>query len=105
MILKQRKLCNGTDGEGDARARWIEVPSRMATSKTRWEARLDREELMQLARWLLHTPAAPAKPVRLLGLTASNFARASLATAPVQLTLGIADLAPSALASDVLEGR
>ena len=35
------------------------------------------EELMQLARWLLHTPAPPARPVRLLGLTASNFARAS----------------------------
>jgi DNA polymerase IV len=60
------------------------------------------EELMQLARWLLHTPEPPARPVRLLGLTASNFARASPATAPVQLTLGIADLAPSALARGIL---
>jgi DNA polymerase-4 len=47
------------------------------------------EELMQLARWLLHTPAPPAKPVRLLGLTASNFASSSPGIAPVQLTLGI----------------
>ena len=31
------------------------------------------EELMALARWLLHTPAPPRRPVRLLGLTASNF--------------------------------
>jgi hypothetical protein len=53
---------------------------------------------MALARWLLHTPAPPARPVRLLGLTASNFARASPATAPVQLTLSIGDLAPSASA-------
>ena len=53
------------------------------------------EELLQLARWLLHTPAPPAKPVRLLGLTASNFARAAPATAPVQLTLGIGDAAPA----------
>ena len=51
------------------------------------------EELMQLARWLLHTPAPPIRPVRLLGLTASNFARASPETAPVQLTLGISNLA------------
>jgi len=54
------------------------------------------EELMALARWLLHTPGPPDRPVRLLGLTASNFARASPATVPVQLTLGIADLAPAA---------
>ena len=33
------------------------------------------EELMALARWLLHTPAPPRRPVRLLGLTASNFGR------------------------------
>jgi DNA polymerase IV len=52
------------------------------------------EELMQLARWLLHTPAPPAKPVRLLGLTASNFGRAAAASAPVQLSLAIGDLAP-----------
>jgi hypothetical protein len=61
------------------------------------------EELMQLARWLLHTPAPPARPVRLLGLTASNFVRASPAAAPVQLTLGIADFAPSALARGILK--
>jgi hypothetical protein len=61
------------------------------------------EELMQLARWLLHTPAPPARPVRLLGLTASNFARASPAAAPVQLTLGIADFPPSALARGILK--
>jgi DNA polymerase IV len=53
------------------------------------------EELLQLARWLLHTPAPPTKPVRLLGLTASNFGRASPATAPVQLTLGIGEAAPA----------
>jgi hypothetical protein len=41
--------------------------------------------------------------VRLLGLTASNFARASPATAPVQLTLGIADLAPPALAPGIFK--
>ncbi len=51
------------------------------------------EELMQLARWLLYTPEPPHRPVRLLGLTASNFARSSTAAAPVQLGLGIADLA------------
>jgi DNA polymerase IV len=45
------------------------------------------EELMALARWLLHTPAPPAKPVRLLGLTSSNFGRSSPALAPVQLSL------------------
>jgi DNA polymerase IV len=61
------------------------------------------EELMQLARWLLHTPAPPARPVRLLGLTASNFARASPADAPVQLTLGIADPAPPAPAPTTLK--
>ncbi len=46
------------------------------------------EELMQLVRWLLHTPEPPGRPVRLLGLTASNFARSSTAAAPVQLRLG-----------------
>jgi DNA polymerase-4 len=51
------------------------------------------EELMALARWLLHTPEPPGRPVRLLGLTASNFARSSTAAAPVQLSLGIGDLA------------
>jgi DNA polymerase IV len=30
-------------------------------------------ELMALARWLLHTPEPPRRPVRLLGLTVSNF--------------------------------
>jgi DNA polymerase IV len=44
-------------------------------------------ELMELARWLLHTPAPPDKPVRLLGLTASNFASAAPAGGPVQLAL------------------
>ena len=38
------------------------------------------EELMQLARWLLHTPELPARPVRLLGLTASNFGSTSPST-------------------------
>jgi DNA polymerase IV len=52
------------------------------------------DELMALARWLLHTPAPPAKPVRLLGLTASNFGPP--AAAAVQLSLGIGDLAPPA---------
>jgi len=55
------------------------------------------DELMQLARWLLHTPGPPARPVRLLGLTASNFARASPAAAPVQLTLGIDALTASSI--------
>jgi hypothetical protein len=41
---------------------------------------------MALARWLLHTPAPPSKPVRLLGLTASNFGPPA-ATAPRQLIL------------------
>ena len=54
------------------------------------------EELIQLARWLLHTPAPPGKPVRLLGLTASNFASTSTALAPVQLSLGLGDPAPAA---------
>ncbi len=53
------------------------------------------EELMTLARWLLHTPAPPAKPVRLLGLTASNFGPSAV-DAPVQLILGIGDLAAPA---------
>jgi DNA polymerase-4 len=47
------------------------------------------EELMQLARWLLHTPSPPAKPVRLLGLTASNFGNSSPIPAPVQLALSL----------------
>jgi DNA polymerase-4 len=47
------------------------------------------EELMQLARWLLHTPSPPAKPVRLLGLTASNFGNNSPIAAPVQLALSL----------------
>ncbi len=51
------------------------------------------EEVMALARWLLHTPEPPRRPVRLLGLTASNFARSSTAAAPVQLSLGVGDLA------------
>ena len=54
------------------------------------------EELMQLARWLLHTPSPPTRPVRLLGLTASNFGRAAPADAPVQLTLAIEEGAPPA---------
>ena len=63
---------------------------------TRADAVHSAEELMALARWLLHTPAPPRRPVRLLGLTASNFGRSSPALAPVQLTLGIGDLAPPA---------
>lgn len=31
------------------------------------------EELLELARWLLHTPEPPSRPVRLLGLSVSNF--------------------------------
>jgi DNA polymerase-4 len=54
------------------------------------------EELMTLARWLLNTPEPPRLPVRLLGLTASNFGRSSPTLAPVQLTLGIGGLAPPA---------
>jgi DNA polymerase-4 len=59
------------------------------------------DELMALARWLLHTPAPPAEPVRLLGLTASNFGRATPAAAPVQLTLGIADVTPAGPAQGI----
>ena len=44
------------------------------------------EELMALGRWLLHTPAPPRRPVRLLGLTASNFGPPA-ASAPRQLIL------------------
>jgi nucleotidyltransferase/DNA polymerase involved in DNA repair len=62
------------------------------------------EELMQLARWLLYTPSPPAKPVRLLGLTASNFGRASAANAPMQLTLAIGEVAPPAPAPDAPTG-
>ena len=59
------------------------------------EAVHSADELMQLARWLLHTPAVPVKPVRLLGLTASNFgSAATTAVAPVQLMLAIAEPAP-----------
>ncbi len=46
------------------------------------------DELMALARWLLHHPAPPRRPVRLLGLTASNFGPPA-ATAPRQLILTI----------------
>jgi DNA polymerase-4 len=42
------------------------------------------EELLELARWLLHHPEPPTRPVRLLGLTVSNFASAAH-----QLTLRI----------------
>ncbi len=31
------------------------------------------EELLELAKWLLHTPEPPSRPVRLLGLSVSNF--------------------------------
>ncbi len=48
------------------------------------------EELMALARWLLHTPAPPRRPVRLLGLTASNFGPpADRAPLQLQLSLGL----------------
>jgi len=47
------------------------------------------EELMQLARWLLHTPSPPTRPVRLLGLTASNFGNSSPAPVAVQLALSL----------------
>jgi DNA polymerase-4 len=46
------------------------------------------EELMALARWLLHTPEPPYRPVRLLGLTASNFGPPA-ASAPRQLSFGL----------------
>jgi DNA polymerase-4 len=46
------------------------------------------EELMALARWLLHTPEPPRRPVRLLGLTASNFGPLT-ADAPRQLQLSL----------------
>ncbi|MGH6915144.1 MAG: DNA polymerase IV, partial [Geminicoccales bacterium] len=36
------------------------------------------DELMELARWLLHHPHPPPRPVRLLGLAVSNFAPATL---------------------------
>ena len=49
---------------------------------TRADAVHSAEELMALARWLLHTPAPPRRPVRLLGLTASNFGRSSPAAGP-----------------------
>ena len=31
------------------------------------------EDLLALARWLLHHPAPPRRPVRLLGLSVSSF--------------------------------
>jgi DNA polymerase-4 len=46
------------------------------------------EELMALARWLLHTPEPPRRPVRLLGLTASNFGPLT-ADMPLQLQLSL----------------
>jgi DNA polymerase-4 len=46
------------------------------------------EELMALGRWLLHTPEPPRRPVRLLGLTASNFGPPA-ASAPRQLSFGL----------------
>ena len=45
------------------------------------------EELLALAGWLLHHPEPPRRPVRLLGLSVSNFALAP--TAPRQLSLGL----------------
>jgi DNA polymerase-4 len=45
------------------------------------------EELLTLAAWLLHHPEPPRRPVRLLGLSVSNFALAP--TAPRQLSLGL----------------
>jgi DNA polymerase IV len=45
------------------------------------------EELLALAAWLLHHPEPPRRPVRLLGLSVSNFALAP--TAPRQLSLGL----------------
>jgi DNA polymerase IV len=59
------------------------------TVTTRQHTRSDRvhsaEELLALARWLLHHPGPPRRPVRLLGLSVSNFALAP--TAPRQLSL------------------
>lgn len=49
------------------------------------------DELIALARWLLHTPAPPRRPVRLLGLTVSNFDL----PAATQLSLDIGRLAPA----------
>ena len=43
------------------------------------------EELLALAAWLLHHPEPPRRPVRLLGLSVSNFALAP--SAPRQLSL------------------
>ena len=45
------------------------------------------DELLTLAAWLLHHPEPPRRPVRLLGLSVSNFALAP--TAPRQLSLGL----------------
>jgi DNA polymerase IV len=45
------------------------------------------EELLALAAWLLHHPEPPRRPVRLLGLSVSNFALAP--TAPRQLSLAL----------------
>ena len=56
------------------RARTLDEPVGSATA------------LLDLAAWLLRTPAPPEKPVRLLGITVSNFAAG--AATPVQLSLG-----------------
>jgi DNA polymerase-4 len=45
------------------------------------------EELIALAAWLLHHPEPPRQPVRLLGLSVSNFTLAP--TAPRQLSLDL----------------
>ena len=62
------------------------------TLNTRQHTRADpvhsADELMALARWLLHSPAPPRRPVRLLGLTASNFGPPAAST-PRQLSFGI----------------
>jgi DNA polymerase-4 len=45
------------------------------------------DELIQLARWLLHHPEPPSRPVRLLGLSVSNFARGALLGRQLSLEL------------------
>jgi DNA polymerase-4 len=45
------------------------------------------DELMTLARWLLHTPEPPRRPVRLFGLTVSNLGPSSVAGHQLSLTL------------------
>jgi DNA polymerase-4 len=45
------------------------------------------DELMELARWLLHHPEPPRRPVRLLGLAVSNFVPGALLGRQLSLAL------------------